>query len=138
MSRPYIARPATTIFVSIEFWGRSPVSHVRIEYDDMENRAAELRSRVGNMVTQSFAAAPAAAKAVAGANRTYMSSLAMMANFAQIALAVKKLFDRTDEHANLMQSTSQQVQQADVQRAARSFDANTIMPTYRTTGSSNV
>jgi len=114
------------------------VSHMEIKYTDMEDKAAEMRSRVAGMVTQSFAAAPAAAKAVAGANRTYMSSLAMMANFAQIALAVKKLFDRTDEHANLIQTTSQQVQQSDAQRAVRSFDANTILPPNRAPGSTNV
>lgn len=114
------------------------MSHVRFEYKDMEDKGAELRSRVGNMVTQSFAAAPAAARAVAGANRTYLSTLAMMANFAQTALAIKKLFDRTDEHAKLIETTSQGVQQADAQRALRSFDANTILPPNRTTGGTNV
>ncbi len=114
------------------------MSHMEINYTDMEDRAAEMRSRVAGMVTQSFAAAPAAARAVAGANRTYLSTLVMMANFAQTALAIKKLFDRTDEHANLIQTTSQQVQLSDAQRAQRSFDANTILPTYRSPGSTNV
>jgi hypothetical protein len=113
------------------------MSEFGIRHDEMEDKAAEMRSRVAGMVTQSFASAPAAAQAVAGANRTYMSSLAMMANFAQTALAIKKLFDRTGEHADLIQTTSQQVQQSDAQRALQSFNADAILPPKRP-GSSNV
>src|SRR5262245_43933056 len=114
------------------------MSEFGIRHADMEDRAAEMRSRVAGMVTQSFASAPAAAKAVAGANRTYTSSLATMAHFAQIALGIKKLFEGIGQHGTLSATTSQQVGQTDAQRAQRSFDANAILPPNRTPGSTNV
>jgi hypothetical protein len=114
------------------------MSHLDIDPSVLTDRAAQMNNHVCGMVTQSFAGAPAAAQAVAGANRSYLTSLAMMASFAQIAMAVKKLFDRTTEHASLMETTAQQVHNSDVERARRSFNAEALIPTRRSTGGTNV
>ena len=118
--------------------GNQSGSDLGMVYTDLESKSAEMRIRVANMVTQSFAAAPGAAKAVAGANRTYYSTLMMMANFLQTAIAIKDLTKQAGEHGKLMETTSQSVQQSDDMRARKEFNADTLLPPKRNPGSTNV
>ena len=108
-----------------------------VDFVKLREASDEMRSRVTSMVTQSFASAPAAASAAAGANMNYAFSLAMVAHFAQVAMAVKKLVDAATEHANLISTTAQQVQEQDAVRATRDFNVATTFPTQRSTGSAH-
>jgi hypothetical protein len=108
-----------------------------MDFPALQQAAEEMKNRVTQLVTQSFASAPAAAQAVAGANMNYNLSLAMVAHFAEAAMAIKKLVDDITEHANLISSSAQQVQEQDALRAAREFNVATTFPTQRSTGSIN-
>lgn len=112
-------------------------NQLKMNHLEMQAAAAELKNRVANMVAQSFARAPSAASAAAGANMNYAFSLATVAHFAQVALAIKKLVDQATEHANLIDTTSRQAQEQDALRAAREFNVATTFPTQRSTGSTN-
>jgi hypothetical protein len=108
-----------------------------MDYVKMEEAAAELKNRVASMVTQTFAAAPAAASAAAGSNMNYAFSPALIAAFAQIATAIKKLTDHATEHANLIENSAKAIREQDEQRALREFNAATTFPPQRSTGSTN-
>jgi hypothetical protein len=112
-------------------------NQLKMDHPQMQAAAAEMRTRVANMVSQAFASAPSAASAAAGANMNYAFSLATVAHFAQVAMAVKKLVDAATEHANLIDTTSRQAQEQDALRAAREFNVATTFPTQRGTGSTN-
>jgi hypothetical protein len=112
------------------------MNELSMNYTQMQDAASQLRSRVSGLVTQSFAAAPAAASAAAGANMNYMTSLALVASFAQIASAIKTLTDQAKEHADLIESTAQAVKTDDNKRAAKDFNVDTTFPLNRP-GSTN-
>lgn len=107
------------------------MNELSMNYRQMQDAALQLRNRVSGMVTQSFAAAPGAASAAAGANMNYMTSLALVASFAQIASAIKTLTDRANEHANLIETTAQSIKTEDAARAAKDFNVDTTFPLNR-------
>jgi hypothetical protein len=108
--------------------------NLHMNYAEVQRAAIEMRSKVSGMVTQSFAAAPAAASAAAGANMNYMTSLALVASFAQIASAIKTLTDRANDHSKLLETSAQAVQEDDIKRANKDFNVDTTFPLQRGTG----
>jgi hypothetical protein len=109
---------------------------IYMDYAALDQAAADLDKRVSSMVTQAFAAAPAAASAAAGANMNYMTSLALVASFAQIASAIKTLTDRAKEHSKLIETSAQAIKADDAARAAKEFNVDTTFPLTRP-GSTN-
>ncbi|HZM84581.1 MAG TPA: hypothetical protein VFC19_53350 [Candidatus Limnocylindrales bacterium] len=107
-----------------------------MDYTKMEEAAAELKNRVSGMVTQSFAAAPAAAQAAAGANMNYMTGLALVAAFAQMASAIKTLTEEANEHSKLIETSAQAVKMDDAKRATKDFNVDTTF-SYKRPGSTN-
>lgn len=99
-----------------------------MDFAKVVDAASELRNRVAGLVKDAFAAAPAAAQTAASVNNNYMTSVAMLAAFANIATAIERLVSLTNEHAELLRSTAEQVQTGDRQTATRDFNAATILP----------
>jgi len=108
-----------------------------MDYRKMAEAGAEMDSRVSDMVVQSFAAAPAAAQAAAGANMNYMTSLALVAAFGQIASAIKTLTQETKEHSKLIKTSAEAVELDDAKRAAKDFNVDTTFSYKRSPGSTN-
>lgn len=94
----------------------------------MDDAAAELEAKVASQVLETFAAAPAAAQAAAGANMGYMTSAAMIAMFAQLANAIRELNQRTKDHASLIKDTAQAARNHDDRLVDRTFNTSTIFP----------
>jgi hypothetical protein len=105
------------------------VDELNIDLTKMDDAANEIGSRVASSVLEAFAAAPAAAQAAAGANVSYMTSAAMIAMFADIAMAIKQLNTHTSEHAELLRNTAQLMRDRDTRMATDTFSATTIFTT---------
>jgi len=108
-----------------------------MDYNKVRDSASELKGRVAGMVTQAFAVAPRAAAAAAGVNRNYLTSMALIAEFAKFASAIETLNKKTQEHAHLLETSAQAVQDDDAKRAAREFNVETTFPNQRSTGSTH-
>jgi hypothetical protein len=104
------------------------MDQLNMDLTKVDDAANAIGSQVSSAVLQSFASAPAAAQAAAGMNATYMTSAAMVAMFAEIAMAIKQLTEHTNEHADLLRSTAQLHRERDTQMATGTFNTSTIFP----------
>ena len=104
------------------------MDQLNMDLTKVDDAAKAIGSQVSAKVLESFASAPMAAQAAAGMNATYMTSAAMVAMFADIAMAVKQLTEHTNEHAELLRSTAQIMRDRDTRMATETFSAQTIFP----------
>jgi gamma-glutamyl phosphate reductase len=104
------------------------VDNLNMDLTKVDDAANEMGTKVAGQVLESFASAPMAAQAAAGMNATYLTSAAMVAMFAEIAMAIKQLNEHTSEHAELLRSTAQLMRDRDTRMATETFSTSTIFP----------
>ncbi len=104
------------------------MDELNMDLTKVDDAANQIGSRVAGQVLESFASAPMAAQAAAGMNAGHMTSVAMVAMFAQIATAIQQLNSHTTEHAELLRSTAQIMRDRDTGMATNTFSASTIFP----------
>ena len=104
------------------------MDELNMDLTKVDDAANEIGSKVAGSVLDSFASAPMAASAAAGMNVSYMTSAAMVAMFAEIASAIKKLNEHTNEHADMLRASAQIMRERDNRMATETFSTSTIFP----------
>ncbi len=99
-----------------------------MDFAKMEDAVSQIGGRIAGLVTDAFAAAPAAAASAASVNAGFLTSRALTAAFAQIAVAVQQLTKHTNEHAQMLRTTAETVRTRDETTGKQDFNASAIFP----------
>lgn len=102
------------------------MDQLNMDLTKVDEAANQIGGQVAGDVLNAFCSAPAMAQAAAGMNAGHMTSMAMVAMFAQIFTAVKQLNEHTTEHADLLRQTAQIMRDRDTSLATNTFSAQTI------------
>ncbi len=81
------------------------MEELNFDFTKVEDAQAELRSRVASQVQGTFSGRQSAAQIAAALNGGYLTTPVMLTMFAQIASAVERLTDYTNDSADLLQTT---------------------------------